>query len=85
MKKLDILKGIAELAVSVGVGAIVGNTVKMTTPSDIHTLKRIAISIGSFALSSMVGDRVSSYVSEQIDETAERVNKIVNPESAEEQ
>lgn len=77
MKKLEIFKGIAELAVSVGVGMIVGNGVRMTTPADIHVVKKVFVGIGSMALSGMISDKAADYTSKQIDATAERVEEAI--------
>lgn len=78
MKKLDIFKAAAELVVSVGVGTIIGNTIKLTTPADIHLIKKICVGAGAFALSGMVGDLAANHVSQQIDETAEKAAKMLN-------
>ena len=79
MKKLDILKGVAELVVSVGVSAIVGNTIKTTTPPDIHVIKKVCVGIGGFVLSGMIGDKTAEYASNQIDETVEKIQNFIRP------
>jgi len=77
MKKLDILKGVAELVVSVGVSAIVGNTIKTTTPPDIHMIKRVCVGVGGFVLSGMIGDKTAEYASKQIDDLSDKIRHAI--------
>jgi hypothetical protein len=73
-----MLKGALSLAVSTGVGAIVNNAVKHTTPDNVKTLKKICITIGTFALSGMVSDAVCEYTDKKIDETAIQVKGFLS-------
>lgn len=81
MKKLDVLKSVTGLIVSAGAGAIVGNTVKMSTPADAKIINKICIGVGSVVLSSMVGDMAAKYTADTIDETAENIKNAMNPQS----
>lgn len=76
MNKMDIFKSVAELVVSVGVSAIVGNAIKLTTEPGIKLPKKIAIGVGGVVLSSMVADMATTYTSKKIDEYAETATKI---------
>ena len=67
MKKIELVKTAAGIIVSVGVSAIVGNTIKYTTPDTAGTIKKVCIGIGSFVLSSMVVDSASEYAGKKID------------------
>lgn len=80
MNKLEILKGGAELLVSIGVGSIVGNAIKLTTDPKAGRIKKIAITIGGFALSQMVSDMTCAYTTKHIDDIAGRVSSIIHPE-----
>lgn len=84
MKTLDIFKGVAELVVSVGVSAIVGNTIKTTTPPDIHLIKKVCVGVGGFVLSAMVGDKTAEYTSKQIDDATEKIRQAISKPSREE-
>lgn len=76
MNKLNIVKQAAELLVSMGTGAIVGNAVKLTTPAEVSKVQRVTIAIGSFALSAMISDAVGKYASNQIEQVAEQVSNL---------
>lgn len=76
---LGIVKGVAELAVSAGVGVVVGNLVKATTPFDSGRIHKITVAVGGYALGGVLGDLSAKYISSQIDGYAERVNEIIHP------
>jgi hypothetical protein len=84
MNPLDLIKATTELGVSIGVGAIVGNAIKLTTAPDTKKYKKVAIAFGGFVLSSMVSDTASKYATERIDTYASRVQAIFNPQAVEE-
>lgn len=73
---MNPLKLAADLVVSAGVGTIVGNAIKATTPAHVTKGNKIMISIGGVVLSSMVGGKASEYAIEQIDLTVEQVKAI---------
>lgn len=77
MKKLEVIKTVGGIIVSVGVGAIVGNAVKYTTPSNIGTIKKVCIGVGSLVLTSMVGDKAVQYTEKKISDAAKSVKKMV--------
>ena len=77
MKKIDMIKKIGTLVVSVGVGAIVGNAIKATTPSSINTINKVCIGIGAFVLTGMVSGMAAKYTEEQINETVNEIKKMV--------
>lgn len=84
MNKLEILKGGAEILVSIGVGSIVGNAIKITTDPEAGRIKKLAIGIGGFVLSQMVSDKAGEYATQKIDSAAEKVSKLINlPEESE--
>lgn len=71
MKKIELLKTGAEIVVSIGVGAIVGNAVIFTTPLKVKAVQKACISVGSFVVSSMVSDKASDYVKDKIEDIKE--------------
>lgn len=81
MSKLDILKGGIELLVSIGVGAIVGNAIKITADNDATKFKKVAIGVGAFVLSSMVTDAAVKYTNTRIDEAAATIQKFCKPKA----
>lgn len=64
--------GIARLAagsvVSTGVGALVGNAIRQSTPADTKKYRKIAIFVGGFVVSSMVAEAAVNYVNKNIDD-----------------
>lgn len=81
MKKLELLKAGAEIIVSVGVGAIVGNAVIFTTPLKTKAFQGLAIKAGSFVLSSMASDKATEYVGTKIDAAADAVKGFITIET----
>lgn len=67
MNWLSITKSALGLVTSIGVGNIVGNAVKATTPPNLNTFNKITIQVGTFVLSGMVADQANKYLNEQID------------------
>jgi len=77
MKKIKILKLGASVVVSIGVGAIVSNLVKCTTPDEVKMIMKICIGAGSLVLASVASDAASKYVEEKIDETVDMVKDLI--------
>ena len=75
--KVELLKLGATAVISIGVGAIVGNLVKHTTPNDIKKMTKLCIGVGSFVLSNMAGDLASKYMEGKIDYISTQVKKVI--------
>lgn len=75
MKKVEIVKAATAIVVSIGVGAIVANVIKCTTPSDVKRVMKVCINLGGFVLASMVSDMASTYAEEKIDEVVDTFNE----------
>lgn len=75
MKALGILKAVAELAVSTGVGAIVSNASRAALPENVHLVKKVTIAIGTFILSNMVAEQAVKYTNEKIEGGIEGIKK----------
>jgi len=65
---LDIIKSVATLIISTGVGAIVTNAVKSTTPDDLKLYSKIFVVIGTVAASSAISDITADYSVKKIEE-----------------
>lgn len=86
MNALTIFTKVTELVVSLGTGTIVSNAVRATTPAGISKLSGVSVAVGSMAVSAIVADVTSKYVTKGIEntvadfkETAEKAqNKAVN-------
>lgn len=70
---LPIIKGAAGLASSLGAGAVVGNAIKATTPTDLKLAQKILVGIGGVALSSIAGERAAAYIESQIQGVADGI------------
>lgn len=77
MNKLDAVKNIAKIAVSIGVGAVVGNAVKCTTPEDTKGIGKILVALGSLVVANMISDKAADYTEEKIDETINDVKEAL--------
>lgn len=76
MNPMTIVKGVVDLAVSAGAGAVVGNAIKMSTPADAKKIQKISIAVGGFVLSGLVGAQASKYATEQIDTTLAQIKEV---------
>lgn len=76
MNPLSIVKLVAELAVSAGVGSIVSQAAKAATPDNAKLLKKISVGVGAFVLSNMVADQAVKYTSEKIDYGVDEFKKV---------
>lgn len=73
---LSLVKNVTCLIVSAGVGAVVGNAIKASTPEELKILQKISIGVGGFVLSGMVGNFASKYTDEQIDSTVSQFTEL---------
>ena len=83
MKKKQIIHTVKTgvgFVVSVGVGAIVGNLVKSTTPADTSKIIKACIKVGGFVLSSACGEIASNYTGDQIDEAVIFAEGFIKPD-----
>lgn len=73
MNKLALFAQVAELGaigiMSAGVGAVVGNIIKFTTPTDLSIAKKISVGIGAVVISNTLGDLAATSISNTIKET----------------
>lgn len=73
MNPIALIKIASEVVVSLGVGTIVGNVVRATTPENVKGVKKVGILVGSMVLGAMASKKAVEFVNEQIDEVAENV------------
>lgn len=77
MSKVDIFKQVSSMVVSIGVSAIIGNTVRATTPAQVNTIKKVCIGVGGFVLTSMVSGAATKYSEAKIDDSVNSIKKAV--------
>ena len=73
---LSLVKTAATLIASAGIGAIVTNAVKATTPEDLKLYSKITVVVGTVVASRAIGGLASTYASKQIDELAAGYTQI---------
>lgn len=78
MKKIDILKKVVTVIATVGVGAVVGNAVKATTPADLKIQQKIIVGIGAFVIGGMVSEQATKHTEQQFDEIVQNVKETTN-------
>ena len=76
---LSVVKGVAELAISAGVGVVVGNLVKATTPYDLNKFQKVMVGIGGYGVGAVLGDLSAKHISAQIDDYAVRLDELIHP------
>lgn len=77
MTKLEMIKAGAQIVTSIGVGIIVGNAVKMSSPAGRNILKNVCVGVGGMVLSDMVSSKACEHVETKIDAVAEQLKTAV--------
>lgn len=77
MKKLEAIKSIGGLAISVGVGAIVSEVISGNVKVPGSAIKKCCIMAGSIVLSNMIADKAVNYAEEKFDNTVNGVKEMV--------
>ena len=61
---------------SVGGGLIVENAIKASAPTVTTISKKIAMTVGGFAITGIISDKASEYMEEQFDKAKGLINKV---------
>lgn len=72
----DVIKAMVGLAASAGVGVIVRNAVKHTTPLNVSRTDKVLIGVGSLAISGILSNYTISYTNDQVDFVYKTVENI---------
>lgn len=83
MNVLPLVKIVAEGVASVGVGHVVSNAIKATTPADITRYQQVMIGIGSVVISGIATKAASNYVTDAIDSVTDLFKKKEDPQPTE--
>ena len=59
-KALTVVKMVGGLVISIGVGAVVTNLIRATTPEDAKKVTKICIGVGSFFVAGMTASAASN-------------------------
>lgn len=50
-----------------GAGVVVKNAIKVTTPADLSSMKKIGVVVGGFAIAGIVGDAAAKHTGDLVD------------------
>lgn len=70
MNPLSITKAVVGIATSIGVGTVIGNAVRATTPATLTTIQKVTIGIGTFVVGGVISDLAVKQTNRMIDEAA---------------
>lgn len=59
-KALTVVKMVGGLVISIGVGAVVANLIRATTPEDVKKVTKVCIGVGSFFVAGMTASAASN-------------------------
>jgi len=76
MKKLEAIKAVTGFVISIGVGNIISNAVKATTPCNSKILNRVCTLAGVIVLSSIIGDIATKYAEEKITSAVKSISDM---------
>jgi hypothetical protein len=76
MTKLGIAKMIFKCVIASGVGTVVRNAIRSTTPISLSVMDKVLVSIGEFTLGSAAGAIVADHVMKEIQEGFSKVKEI---------
>lgn len=80
---LGLIRLGVEAVTSIGVGKVIGNVVKATTPQNITRAEKLLVGVGSAVIGMTVGNITGDYVEKKIATAVKVVNKM-NEESEKE-
>lgn len=78
MNKIKVLKAGSKFIGTIGVGMIVRNIVKTTTPINMNIIQKVCIGVGGFALSGIIGDQAVDYIDKELDSAIKMVKESLD-------
>lgn len=78
MNVLNLAKSAVTLVSSIGVGAVVTNAIKATTPGDLSQYQKLSIAVGSAVIGALVSKQATTQTSEEFDKVAATVRDFKN-------
>ena len=73
-----LVKAAGSIVISIGIGNIVNNAVKATTPAAIGQFTKVCIAVGTLAISSVVGDMTTDRIEKGVDGVVNAVKDRMN-------
>ena len=79
MNKLNALRGLAEIMVTIGVNSMVGNALKLVVDPNAGKLKKACVFVGGIAISGLVSDAAVKYTDNWISSSVDTFGKFLTP------
>lgn len=76
MDPLNLIKSAAGLITGLGVGTVVGNLIKTTTPDNVKIVNKILVGVGGFVIGGALSEIAANAVEKRIDEGVEAYKKV---------
>lgn len=76
MNIIEPIKMASGLIVSIGIGTVIGNAIKATTPEGIGTINKVLVGIGTLAVSGYLSMKASDKTESVIQETSDSAMKL---------
>lgn len=73
---IGLVKPVIDLVVSIGVGSVVTNAIKATTPANLNIYGKIVTGVGSVVVGGAVAKLASTYVVEEVDGLVDTIKNI---------
>jgi len=74
--KLGIVKSGLGIVVSIGVGILAGNTIKLVTPQNLNVIKNVAVKVGGIVLADLAAVKAVEHFEKQWDDCLKQVKEI---------
>lgn len=72
-----LVKEVGKLIVGTGVLTVVSNVIKTTTPATVSKIERVLIGVGTYAISSVITETVTTHVEKEINSITAEVKDLV--------
>ena len=80
-KTLNVVKMVGGLVISIGVGAVATNLVKVTTPEDINKITKVCIGVGNFCVAGLASAAASDKFGGTIDQVINTIKTFTNEDN----
>lgn len=84
MIKLGLIKSGIQIIAGMGAGYIADEAINMVKPKNLTGLKKISVKVGAFVMSAMAADKVTDYIEDVWNNTADEIKDFVGPKEEEE-
>lgn len=79
MFKIGLVKTGVQILTGLGVGALADEGLKLLKPKNLTGLKKMAVQVGSFVISSLAAEKAMDYVEDVWNSTADAIKDLIAP------